>query len=233
MANLVDVFIQGGPMMRPLAGMSFGMLVFVVKKGLLWSQVLSKQQQVAQSVLEAARYDLGKAAAIAEQAQKLPIGRFLLAALSLKHPIPETFHLAMEAAADKEFVQMRKGTRLVELVATVAPLFGLLGAALAIMAMFENPQVSAPGTTQNFTQGIRTAMIPLATSLFVEINALSLLRVSGALLGRQVEYFSQVGAKLELFYREFWQAAQQTEPQRDLRDNKSPSKPRLSNDRLS
>lgn len=50
-------------------------------------------------VLATAPQDLDKAAQIARQAQKLAIGRFLLAPL-LYQPSSETFHLAMEAATD-------------------------------------------------------------------------------------------------------------------------------------
>lgn len=229
MANLLDLFVQGGPMMKALAGMSFGMFVCVVQRGQFWSKVLRKQKRVAHDVLEAARYDLGKAAAIAELAQTLPMGRFLLAPLSLKHPTPETFHLALEAAADKEFVEMRKGNRQLELVVTIAPLMGLLGAAIAIIGMFGNTQPGSAGglTTQNFLQGIRQAMIPVATSLIVEIIALSLSRLAANLQSRQVEYFSEVGNKLELFYREFWQAAQRTERLKAVPDNRYSSSPTL------
>lgn len=133
-------------MMAPLTGMSLGMIVCVVQRGQFWLQVLRKQDKVACAVLEAARYELQTAAAIAEQAQSLPIGRFLLAPLTLKQPTPETFHLALEAAADQEFVQMRKGNRQLELVATVAPLFGLLGAAITVIRMF-GPELNSTANT--------------------------------------------------------------------------------------
>ena len=49
------------------------------------------------------------AAAIANQHKDIPMGRFLLAPLRLRNASPETFRLAMETSADKEFIKMRRG----------------------------------------------------------------------------------------------------------------------------
>lgn len=207
MNSVVNLFVQGGPILPLLAVMLIGMLVCVVLRSRFWFQLLKKQQKVAHDVLNAARSDMGKAAAIAAQNQNLPLGRFLLAPMKLNQPTPEMFHLALEASADKEFVEMRKGNRLLELVATIAPLFGLLGAALTIIGMF-----GANGSvTPNIMQSVQQAVIPLAASLIVEIIALILLRVSSTLQAQQAEFFSEVGTMLELYYREFWQAEQRRE----------------------
>ena len=219
MANLVNFLIQGGPMMFPLLGMSLGMTIASVKRGRMWSRFLKHQKQVTHDVLEAARYDFGKAAAIAEQAQSLPIGRFLLAPLKLRYPTPETFHLALEAAADREFAIMRQGDRQLEGISTVAPLFGLLGMVIALMHTFRDPALASTGvTTQRLMDAIGHGIIPVAISLDVEIISLGLLRLFSGLQAGQVEYFSEVGTKLELFYREAWQAAQRDERLKTLPD---------------
>lgn len=189
--------------------------------GQFWFRLLKKQDRVARAVLEAARHDMTKAEQIAEQGQSLPIGRFLIAPLKLRQPTPETFRLALEAAADKEFIEMRRGNKLLELTATVAPLFGLLGMAVAVFAVFSNPQAgNAVGTNSpNLMQAIGHGLIPVAASLYIEIIAFTLLRISSMLHTQQVEYFSEVGNKLELYYREFWQAAQRNERLKGLAED--------------
>src|SRR6476646_4071007 len=116
MARVYDLFLKGGPVMWPLLGLSIVTFACALERGWFWLQLLSKEDRIVHDVLEAARHDLREAAVIAEQAHILAIGRFLVAPLRLRNPSPETFHLAMEAAADKEFIQMRKGDKLLETV---------------------------------------------------------------------------------------------------------------------
>jgi len=157
-------------------------------------------------VLAAARFDLAKAANIAYQAQSLPIGRFLLAPLKLNQPTPETFRLAMEAAGDKEFTQMRKGDKLLETVVALAPLLGLLGTVTGLIGTFNNLNIGG-GTTAEATRaaaGIGEALITTAAGMIVAITALIFFRIFVSLQSQQIDYFSEVGSELELIYRQTW-----------------------------
>jgi biopolymer transport protein ExbB len=158
-------------------------------------------------VLDASRHNLDEAAAIAEKAQALPIGRFLLAPLRLRNPSPETFRLAMEATGDKEFVQMRKGDKLLETVVAVAPLLGLLGTVTGLIGTFNNLNIGGGGTTEQATAaaaGIGEALITTAAGMIVAILALAVFRVMVSLQAQQMDYFSEVGNELELIYRQVW-----------------------------
>jgi biopolymer transport protein ExbB len=124
MSTFFNLLAKGGPVMVPIIGLSIATIACALERGLFWFQFLSQEDRIVHDVLEAARVDLDKAAAIASQAQSLPIGRFLLAPLKLKKPTPETFRLALEAAGDKEFAKMRKGDKLLESVVGIAPLLG-------------------------------------------------------------------------------------------------------------
>jgi biopolymer transport protein ExbB len=89
--------------MIPMFGLSIATIACALERGWFWFQLLRQEDKIVHDVLEAARIDLDRAAAIASRAQSLPIGRYLLAPLSLKQPSPETFRLALETA-DKEFI---------------------------------------------------------------------------------------------------------------------------------
>jgi biopolymer transport protein ExbB len=150
---------------------------------------------------------LDKAAAIASQAQLLPIGRFLLAPLKLKQPSPETFRLALEAAGDKEFAQMRKGDKLLETVVGIAPLLGLLGTVTGLIITFANLNIGGGGASDSASKaaaGIGEALITTAGGMVVAIIALAFFRVFVTLQAQQIDYFSQVGSELELIYRQVW-----------------------------
>ncbi len=195
--------------MWPLLGLSVATIACALERAWFWFQLLTKENRIVHDVLEAARYDLNKAAAIAEQAQNLPIGRFLLAPLRLRYPTPETFRLAMEAVGDKEFIKMRKGDKLLETVVALAPLLGLLGTVTGLINTFNNLELGSGGRgSENATQGIGEALIATATGMIVAITALVFFRMSVSLQAQQVDYFSSAGTDLELIYRQFWQQTQ-------------------------
>jgi biopolymer transport protein ExbB len=215
--------------MIPVVGLSVATIATALERGWFWYRLLSKEDQIVHDVLEAARYDLEKAAAIAAQAQDLPIGRFLLAPLKLNAPTPETFRLALEAAGDKEFTQMRKGDKLLESTVGIAPLLGLLGTVTGLIITFSSLNIGGGGGSSTdatkAAAGIGEALITTAGGMFVAIMALSIFRVMVTLQSNQVDYFSEVGSELELIYRQNWY-----EPMTrgDLHTAQSPRAPMLS-----
>ncbi|MBD1998328.1 MotA/TolQ/ExbB proton channel family protein [Leptolyngbya sp. FACHB-541] len=207
MFPVLETVIKGGPVMVPIVGLSVATIACALERSWFWYQLLSQEDRIVHDVLDAARYDLNEAGAIAEKAQTLPIGRFLLAPLRLRNPSPETFRLAMEATGDKEFVQMRKGDKLLETVVAVSPLLGLLGTVTGLIGTFNNLNIGGGGTTQQATAaaaGIGEALITTAAGMVVAILALAVFRVMVSLQARQMDYFSEVGNELELIYRQVW-----------------------------
>ncbi len=207
MARIYDTFVAGGPVMWPLLGLSIATLACALERAWFWYQLISQEDQVVHDVLQASKFDLEKATAIAENTQNLAIGRFLLAPLKLKQPIPETFHLAMEAAADKEFIQMRKGDKLLETVVAIAPLLGLLGTVTGLIKTFSNLKIGGGGNSADITKaagGIGEALIATATGMIVAILALAFFRIFVSFQSQQMDYFSTVGSELELIYRQIW-----------------------------
>lgn len=207
MSRVYDLFVAGGPVMYPLLGLSIATFACAFERGWFWFQLTSQEDRVVQEVLKAAPKDLATAAQIAKQSQNLAIGRFLLAPLKLHLPSPETFHLAMEAAADKEFVQMRKGDKLLETVIAIAPLLGLLGTVTGLIITFGNLKIGGGGSAADATQaaaGIGEALITTAAGMIVAIIALFFFRIFVSLQSQQMDYFSRVGSELELIYRQVW-----------------------------
>jgi len=207
MTNLFSLLVKGGPVMIPIVGLSVLTIACGLERGWFWYQLLSQEDRIVREVLDAARFDLERATAIAEKAQALPIGRFLLAPLRLRQPTPETFRLALEAAGDKEFVQMRKGDKLLETVVAVSPLLGLLGTVTGLIATFSNLNIGGGGSAAQATQaaaGIGEALITTAGGMIVAILALLIYRLFVTFQAQQVDFFSEVGSELELLYRQTW-----------------------------
>ncbi|MEB3357450.1 MAG: MotA/TolQ/ExbB proton channel family protein [Synechococcales bacterium] len=202
---ILDLVVKGGPVMIPLVALSVMTLATALERGWFWFRLLSQEDRVVHDVLEAARYNLNEARAIAEQAQHLAIGRFLLAPLRLKQSNPETFRLALESAADREFVQMRKGDKFLETVVALAPLLGLLGTVTGLIATFNNLDIGGGGSGEGgqlAAAGIGEALITTAAGMLVAILALVFFRLFVTLQSQQIDYFSEVGTELELIYRQ-------------------------------
>jgi biopolymer transport protein ExbB len=207
MSNLLELVQKGGPVMVPMIGLSIMTVACGFERGWFWWHTLQGEKPLVQQILLAAQEDLFKARTIAEQAQAMPIGRFLLAALRLNQPTPETLRLAMEAAGDREFVQMRKGDKLLETVVAIAPLLGLLGTVTGLIVTFFNLKIGGGGTsvdTSKAALGIAEALITTAGGMIVAIMALAIFRVCVSLQSSQMDYFADVGNELELIYRQRW-----------------------------
>jgi biopolymer transport protein ExbB len=205
--RVYDLFLKGGPTMWPMLGLSVATIACALERSWFWFQLLTKEDRIVREVLDAARYNLAKAAEIAAYSQTLAIGRFLLAPLQLKQPTPETFRLAMESAGDKEFMQMRKGDKLLETVVAIAPLLGLLGTVTGLIVTFNNLNIGGGGGSVEAGKaaaGIGEALITTAAGMIVAIIALSIYRVLVVFQARQVDYFYAAGSELELIYRQVW-----------------------------
>ncbi|MGB3239106.1 MAG: MotA/TolQ/ExbB proton channel family protein [Geitlerinemataceae cyanobacterium] len=217
--RIIDTFLAGGPVMWPLLGLSVITFTTALERGWFWIRLISQEDRIVRDVLEAARYDLDKAAEIAEYARYLTIGRFLLAPLKLRQATPETFRLALEAAGDKEFVKMRKGSKVIETVIAVSPLLGLLGTVTGLINTFGNLNIGGGGSTASATQaasGIGEALLTTAAGMIVAIIALLFFQIFITLQAKQVEYFAEVGNELELIYRQVWYEPLQNDLNRAL-----------------
>lgn len=207
MSTVFDFLAKGGPVMVPIVGASVFTVACALERATFWTDLLKREGKIVGEVLDAARFDLNRAAAIASRSTDLPIGRFLLAPLSTKSTSPETFRLALESAGDKEFVKMRKGDKLLETVVAVAPLLGLLGTVTGLINTFENLNIGGGqggvGATEA-ASGIGEALITTAAGMVVAIFALLVLRIMVTLQAQQMDYFSEAGNELELIYRQYW-----------------------------
>lgn len=207
--NFYDIFHKGGPAMWPLLVLSVLSVSTIVERLWFWTNLLLKEQQIVNRVLEAARRDWGVANEIARQATKQPIGRFLYAPLRLYNPEPEVFRLALEAAADEELAAMRRGDKILEAVIAIAPLLGLLGTVLGLINSLSSIRLGDIGTaaTAGVTLGIAEALITTASGMIVAIISLAFYRIFQAFLFNQMKVFRRAGNELELLYRQYWPVA--------------------------
>lgn len=189
-------------MMFPLLILSVLTLAYAIQGVWSWLKLVVQERQVVQDVLTIAQYDLDRAEEIATDSDDLAIGRFLSAPLKLKDQTPENFHLAVQAAADKELVDIGGNDKLLESVIIIAPLLGILGTAGGLITTFMTLKNGddASGAADTILQ----ALISSATGIAIAILAFACFRFLVMLRARRVDYFATVGNQLELIYLHLW-----------------------------
>jgi biopolymer transport protein ExbB len=200
-----ELFEKGGFAMWPLLFLSILSVGTIVERLWFWVRVLTKEQETVNRVLESAQYDWSMARQIAQQAQDRPIGRFLLAPLNIENPTTESFKLALEAVADEELANMRRGDKILEAVIAISPLLGLLGTVLGLIRTLGSISISDLGTaaTAGVTTGIGEALISTATGLIVAIFSLMFYRLFQLFLFNQAKILRRAGNSLELLYLQY------------------------------
>jgi biopolymer transport protein ExbB len=206
--DAIKLFETGGAIMWPLFGLSILSLATIMERLWFWFKTLKKEEELVDRVLEAtASEEWDTAAQIAKQGRnKQAIARFLYAPLKRSNPDPETFKLALEAAAEDELAKMRRGDKILESIIALAPLLGLLGTVLGLIKSLSGLKPGDLGTAAgaNVTAGIGESLYATATGMFVAILSLSFYRLFQGLISGQVKLFRRAGNQLELQYREHW-----------------------------
>ncbi|MCY7276787.1 MAG: MotA/TolQ/ExbB proton channel family protein [Phormidesmis sp. CAN_BIN44] len=205
--NIVELFQKGGVTMIPLLLLSILALSAIIERSWFWFNVLNKEKETVNRILDASRKDWQMAGEISRQAYDQPIGRFLYAGFRLQKPDPELFRLALESSADEEIVSMRRGDKILEAVIAMAPLLGLLGTVIGLITSLGSIRIGDIGTasTAGVTTGIGEALISTATGLIVAVFSVAFYRIFQALVFNQAKVFRRAGNELELLYRQTWQ----------------------------
>lgn len=205
--NIVDIFHKGGVTILPLFVLSILSLGAIIERSWFWFNVLNKEKEVANRILDTSRRDWDASIEIARQSYDQPIGRFLYAPMRLQNPDPELFRLALETSADEEIANMRRGDKILEAVIALAPLLGLLGTVIGLIISLRSIRIGDIGTasTAGVTTGIGEALISTATGLVVAIFSLAFYRLFQGLVFNQAKIFRRIGNELEMAYRQKWQ----------------------------
>ncbi|MGB3671712.1 MAG: MotA/TolQ/ExbB proton channel family protein [Phormidesmis sp.] len=202
-----ELFRQGGIAMWPLLFLSILALGTIMERIWFWSKILTREREVSGRVLESARREWSAATQLAQRADKLPMGRFLLSALKLKDPEPEVFRLALETSASEELATMRRGEKVLEAVIALSPLLGLLGTVVGLINSLGSIDLNALGVgdaTAGTALGIGEALISTAAGLVIAIVSLAFYRLFQGFVFGQAKVFQLSGNELELLYRQAW-----------------------------
>ena len=204
--NFAEIIAKGGVSIYPLLVLSVLSVSTILERIWFWSQVLFREKQILNRIMEAAERNWDLVEKIAKEHINHPMGNFVYAPFRLSNPDPEIFHLALESAADEQLARMRKGDKLLEAVIALSPLLGLFGTVWGLIKSLSSIKIGDLGTasTSGVTLGIGESLISTAVGLLVAIISLSFYRLFQAFWSNQVRVLRQAGSQLEVMYRQKW-----------------------------
>ncbi|MBW4604987.1 MAG: MotA/TolQ/ExbB proton channel family protein [Calothrix sp. FI2-JRJ7] len=199
-----NIFVAGGVVMYPLLGFSILAVSLIIERMLFWMQINGRQERVVKEVLSLYKHNnvvstLDKL----KQNTDLPVARIFLAALELEESTPEEFRLALESSACAEIPILKRFQTVFDTIISLAPLLGLLGTVLGLIASFASLGSNGIGgaRTLGVTGGISEALVSTASGLVVAIFTLLFANMFRGLHQRQMAFIQEHGGQLELLYR--------------------------------
>ncbi len=202
--GISNLFAAGGVVMWPLLACSVLAIALIIERIVFWVPVYRRQRRVVRDVLNLYRVDnVVVAMDRLKQNTDLPIARIFLAALELEQPTPEEFRLALESEAQAEIPLLKRFHNIFETIISLAPLLGLLGTILGLIASFASLNIGDVGgsKTTGVTAGISEALVATATGLVVAIFTLVFANTFRGFYIRQIAMIQEYGGQLELAYR--------------------------------
>ena len=202
--SINNLFAAGGVVMWPLLACSVLALALIVERVVFWVRVNKRQYRVVRDVLNF--YRLNNMVAVLDRLKQnadLPMARIFSAALELEQPTPEEFRLALESEAQAEIPLLKRFNNIFETIISLAPLLGLLGTILGLIASFASLNIGDVGGTKTtgVTAGISEALVATASGLVVAIFTLVFANTFRGLYIRQIALIQEYGGQLELLYR--------------------------------
>jgi biopolymer transport protein ExbB len=202
--EISNLFQAGGVVMWPLLFFSVLAVALIIERITFWIRLIGRQNRVVREVFKF--YRQGNVVSTLDhlhQNADLPIARIFLAALELEEPTPEEFRLALESEAQGEIPLLKRFQSIFDTIIGLAPLLGLLGTVLGLIASFASLNIGDVGGTKTsgVTSGISEALVSTASGLVVAIFTLFFANTFRGLYIRQIAWIQEYGGQLELLYR--------------------------------
>ena len=164
--NLFERLAQGGSIGYLILILLLGALALCIQKylNLRRQELLLKLQIQSQEVLE-----------------NNPLGEVIQTFKKFKNEKQETLELKIEELLLKQTAYIKKGLSTLKLLATTAPLLGLLGTVIGMISTFQSITLFGTGDPKLMAGGISQALVTTALGL---IAAIPLIFIHGFLLGK-------------------------------------------------
>lgn len=171
-----DLVLKGGPVMIPIGLCSLVALTITVERLISLRRSTISPRELPSTLGQLLRVDAHNIpeALAACQRDGSPLAHILAAAIKRLHQPLELIERHVQEAGEREVFALRKRLRLLSVIASIAPLLGLLGTITGMITAFQTVAASAEalGRTELLATGIYEAMVTTAGGLIVAIPTL-------------------------------------------------------------
>jgi biopolymer transport protein ExbB len=170
LASLLDMLLDGGPLMIPIGVCSVVALAYIVERWVRLSPVVLGNTRLAKNLTKEVQDSGAAAAMVLCNKTRKPLLRILGAGLGRSTGTHEESEKAAEDAGRRELGRLASGLRPLVVVATIAPLLGLLGTVWGMIEAFANiASKDGLGRPELLAGGISQALVTTAAGLAVAI----------------------------------------------------------------
>lgn len=161
-------------------------LTFIVERGLAlrWKKVVPPEIESAIAACQSPA-DVAMLDRVCQQ-HASPLGRLLLLAISRLNWPKEENADALQTRARHEIVRLERGLVVLEIIVGIAPLLGLVGTIIGMMATFENVGQAGLSDASKLASGIALILKATLIGLLIAIPAL----ISWTYYSKKVEMFA-------------------------------------------
>jgi biopolymer transport protein ExbB len=192
--SLLQLIMKGGIVMIPLAACSVIALALGIERafGLRRARIIPPGFMDSLKNLYRASKDRASAAAYCAQSRS-PLGNvFKIAFLYLPRGAAMV-EKAIEDAAASEVDKMKRSLRGLAIIASVAPLLGLLGTVYGMIGAFQKASSAGLGKAEDLANGIYEALVTTAAGLTIAIPVLLLYQYYNHRVDAMVDDFDELG----------------------------------------
>lgn len=175
--QIMEFLIVGGPVVWLLIIMSvLALTVSVVKILQFWHLGAECDKSVRHALLAWSKHEIDKALKVLSDKRLVDqLVKYCMQAICAKQQDIKSIREEVERRALNQLAQLKNHLRLLEVIATISPLLGLLGTVLGMITAFQ--QMEAAGSQVDpsvLSGGIWQALLTTAIGLLVAIPALTL-----------------------------------------------------------
>lgn len=195
---MFEIIAKGGFVMIPLIICSVISFAVIIDRSLFW---LKQRKGIpAEEFLKLV--EAGREKELKEKTSESSLIQMLAAGIKVGRAAPADISMAMESAATKEIMGMKKYLPAMDTIITLAPLLGLLGTIIGMIRSFDVMSLAGLGQPHAVTGGVAEALIATAFGLSVAIVTLVPYNYFLSKVEKTTEEMEQYATRLELILGE-------------------------------
>ena len=172
MSNLWEMILKGGVVMIPLFFTSILALAVVIERGFFLRRRRIIKPEILDMIQRIEKPEDAEKATFGLNQQKGPFSNVIRVGLQNHGRSREEIEEAVVDQGRQEARVLERGLVVLETVAGIAPLLGLLGTVLGMVRVFRVISEQGLGQTQSLSGGISQALITTVVGLSIAIPAL-------------------------------------------------------------